>query len=463
MRILIIGPLGGLPGHAADLLRELGIQVDQATSVASGLALMQYGDLPDLVLCALTHDVAGLVAVLRQEQPALPVIACGPQGQSGAEALSLALGAAAYLPLPADSDALTAMLATVSAREPTEAMVFRDPAMAEVMRRVDHVAASNATVLIMGESGTGKELVAARLHRRSGRQGRPFVALNCAAIPDALLESELFGHEKGAFSGATCRRVGKFEAASGGTLLLDEIGDMDLRMQVKLLRAVQQREIDRVGGSRPVAVDVRIIATTNRNLQEEVRLGRFRADLFFRLNVITVKLPPLRERPGDIAMLAEFFARKFAQLNGRTAAAVSPAALAALQRYDWPGNVRELENVIHRAVLTQSGSCITPAALDLDTADTPAEAAPAPLPFEAPMPLAAHAGFTMPQGAVHTSGRTIEAVEKDMILDTLCQCKGNRAQTAAVLGISIRTLRNKLQEYERTGTRIPRPVVVAVA
>ncbi len=329
-----------------------------------------------------------------------------------------------------------------------EPMVVRDPAMAALVRRVEQVARSNATVLITGESGTGKELVAAHLHRSSGRVGRPFVALNCAAIPDALLESELFGHEPGAFPGAVSRRVGKFEAADGGTLLLDEIGEMDLRMQAKLLRAVQQREVDRVGGDWPVRVDVRIVATTNRNLQEEVRLGRFRTDLFFRLNVITLKVPPLRERPADIPALADAFARDFARENGRPARAVSPDAHAALLRHAWPGNVRELESVMYRAVLTEAGPCITPSAIDIDAAgpDIPGLASS----------LAERAA-----AAVHTSGRTIQAVEKDMILDTLYQCKGNRGQTAAVLGISIRTLRNKLHEYEREGTRVPRPVVVA--
>jgi DNA-binding NtrC family response regulator len=305
-------------------------------------------------------------------------------------------------------------------------------------------------VLITGESGTGKELVAAHLHRSSGRSAGAFVVLNCAAIPDALLESELFGHEQGAFAGATQRRIGRFEAASGGTLLLDEVGEMDLRTQAKVLRAVQQREIDRVGGSHPIRGDVRIVATTSRNLPEEVRQGRFRADLFFRLNVVRVKVPPLRDRPRDVPALAIHFAASFARANALPASTVSPEALAVLQRHSWPGNVRELENVMHRAVLTATGPCIGPAALDLDMpelADPAAQGVPA----------------AQPPASVHTSGRTIEAVEKDMILDTLFRCKGNRGQTATVLGISIRTLRNKLHEYERDGTRIPRPVVVAVA
>jgi DNA-binding NtrC family response regulator len=327
------------------------------------------------------------------------------------------------------------------------AMVVHDPAMLALLRRVEDVAASNATVLVSGESGTGKELIAAHLHRHSGRRGA-FVAVNCAGIPDALLESELFGHEEGAFCGATTRRIGKFEAADGGTLLLDEIGEMDLRMQAKVLRAVQQREIDRVGGNGPVKVDVRIVATTNRNLQQDVRCGRFRAELLFRLNVITLKVKPLRERPGDIAPLAEFFAQHFARQNGRPADTITPHAMTVLRQHSWPGNVRELENVMHRAVLTEAGPAITPAAIDIDTVGMVVADVP-----ELVVEAAARPALT---------GRTIEAVEKDLILDTLWQSKGNRSQAAATLGISIRTLRNKLHEYERSGTPIPRQVVIAV-
>jgi two-component system response regulator FlrC len=335
--------------------------------------------------------------------------------------------------------------------DPPQQMVVRDPAMAALIRRVEDVAASNATVLITGESGTGKDMIAAHLHRSSCRHGGAFVALNCAAVPEPLLESELFGHEEGAFFGAGWRRIGKFETASGGTLLLDGISEMDLRLQARLLQAVEQRAIDRIGGDTPVQVDVRIVAITNRNLQEEVRLGRFRADLLFRLNVITLKVPPLRDRLADLPALADFFVRKFAQANRRAARPISPDALDVLQNHWWPGNVRELENVMQRAVLTETGPSIMPAALEIDTtwdADEP-EAALAP--------PATDLVDSMP-----TCGRTIEAVEKEMILETLRQRLGNRSQTAAVLGISVRTLRNKLHEYERGGTRIPRPVVVGV-
>jgi DNA-binding NtrC family response regulator len=343
-------------------------------------------------------------------------------------------------------------------------MVIRDPAMAALVRRVEQVAPSDASVLIVGESGTGKELIARHLHRCSGRHGGGFIAINCAGMPDVLLESELFGHEKGAFFGAMSRRIGRFEAASGGTLLLDEIGDMDLRMQAKVLRAVQQREIDRVGGNRPVPVDVRIVATTNRNLPQQVRLGRFREDLLFRLNVLTLKVPPLRERPADIPALADFFARKFARANARSNGVVSPKAMALLAQHTWPGNVRELENVMHRAVLIETGSCITSVTFDADMTGPVAEGVAHPDAMDLPPPSGSAAiGAGACRGVLPTAGRTIEAVEKDMILDTLCHSKGNRSHAAAVLGISIRTLRNKLHEYERSGTPIPRPVVVGVS
>lgn len=338
------------------------------------------------------------------------------------------------------------------AADSLEPIAALDPAMAALMRRVEDVAMTNATVLIVGESGSGKELIAAHLHRTSNRRDKAFVTVNCAGAPDVALESELFGHEPGAFFGATARRTGRFEAASGGTLLLDEIGEMDPRIQAKLLRAIEQREVDRVGAERPVPVDVRIVATTNKDLHKEVRLGHFRADLLFRLNVITLKVPPLRERTADLRALANFFLQKFARANGRRATSLAPSALELLLLHDWPGNVRELENVMHRAVLTETGQEVTADALtivsggDIDTSD---EKPPTPA-IDVVAPST-------------TAGRTIEAVEKDMILETLCQRMGNRAQTAAVLGISIRTLRNKLNEYERDGTRIPRPVVSGLA
>jgi len=453
MHVLIIGSLSGPLGQAAAMARARGIEMEQVDHIDGALSRLRQDGRLDLVLCDVAHDIARLITAINGERMRVPVIACGSNDQADAAVLAIRAGARDFLPLPPDAGLIAAMLAAIAGA--SDEPVFSDPAMAALLRRVDQVAPSDATILITGESGTGKDVLAAHIHARSPRRGGAFVALNCAAIPEALLESELFGHEAGAFPGAIARRLGKFEAAHGGTLLLDEIGELDPRLQAKLLRAIQEREIDRVGGSHPVKVDVRIIATTNRDVRREVRLGRFRADLFFRLNVIALKVPPLRERPAGLADLAAHFARKYAGLNGRACGSLSAEALALLARHSWPGNVRELQNVIHRAVLTAVGDTITAAAIEIDTAE---EAETTAIIGEAPVDIATP---VIPLAGM--VGRTIEAVEKDLIIETLCQCLGNRSQAAGVLGISIRTLRNKLHDYERSGTRIPRPVVIGLA
>src|SRR5262249_40563061 len=257
--------------------------------------------------------------------------------------------------------------------------------MAHVVKLVQQIAPSDASVLITGESGTGKEVIARYVHQRSSRSRAPFISVNCAAIPENLLESELFGHEKGAFTGAVARRIGKFEEASGGTLLLDEISEMDVRLQAKLLRAIQERVIDRVGGTKPVAVNIRIIATSNRNLVEAVREGTFREDLLFRLNVVNLKIPPLRERPADVLELAQHFIAKYSAANGVPVRTLSAEARRALVLNRWPGNVRELENTIHRAGLLAAGSeidmdaILTPDGTRLDQTKQMPAAAPAPM------------------------------------------------------------------------------------
>jgi DNA-binding NtrC family response regulator len=294
-------------------------------------------------------------------------------------------------------------------------------------------------VLISGESGTGKEVLAHHIHRRSHRAGGPFVAINCAAIPDNLLESELFGHEKGAFSGAVARRIGRFEAAHDGTLFLDEIGDMDSRLQAKLLRAVQEKEVNRLGGGTPVKVNVRILAATNRDLQAEVARGRFREDLFFRLNVVALPIPPLRDRPADIAALAQHFVRKYADLNGVPVPRLAPLTERRLLAHGWRGNVRELENVIHRAVILAQGPEIGLDAIELD-------------------PAGAATGVGTTSGTVASLvGKRIEEVERDLIIETLSHTLGNRTHAATILGISIRALRNKLREYADQGVPVPPP------
>ncbi len=313
--------------------------------------------------------------------------------------------------------------------------------MAAVVRLAEQVAPSEASVLITGESGTGKEVLARYIHRRSRRAKHDFISVNCAAIPENLLESELFGHEKGAFTGAVARRIGKFEEANGGTLLLDEISEMHPRLQAKLLRAIQEREIDRVGGHQPIKVDIRLIATSNRDLEEEARNGNFREDLYFRLNVVNMRIPALRERPRDIELLAEHFAKKFAEMNAVAIRPLTSEAREMLQRHTWRGNVRELENTIHRAVLLARGDEIGPEAILLTAPRQGAEAVAAPASILGGKP-----------GLV---GRTVADVERDLILETLQHCLGNRTHAATILGISIRTLRNKLQQYRLDGVSVP--------
>jgi DNA-binding NtrC family response regulator len=287
------------------------------------------------------------------------------------------------------------------------------------------------------------------VHTRSRRANKPFISVNCAAIPENLLESELFGHEKGAFTGAVARRIGKFEEASGGTLLLDEISEMDARLQAKLLRALQEREIDRVGGGKPVKVDIRVIATSNRDLAQAVKDGVFREDLLYRLNVVNLRLPSLRERPGDILALSEHFVKKYAVANGMPERPLSGEARRRLVTHRWPGNVRELENAMHRAVLLSSGPEIEEFAIRL-----PDGAPMSPAPDAA---VARNASMAAEAASRSFVGQTVAQVEQQLILDTLSHCIGNRTHAATILGISIRTLRNKLKEYSEAGVAVPAP------
>ncbi len=298
--------------------------------------------------------------------------------------------------------------------------------LSAVRTLVEKIADSKSTVLITGESGTGKELIARSIHYQSRRANGPFVKINCAALPEGLIESELFGHEKGAFTGAIKRRLGKFELAHGGTLLLDEIGELPSGVQAKLLRVLQEHEIDNVGGETPVAVDVRIIATTNRDLESEVAAGNFREDLYYRLNVFHIQLPPLRERKSDIPLLANFFVQRFNNENGFSVDVLTAEALAVLGEHAWQGNIRELENTIERAVVLARSGSIDPSLLALRARKS--------------------LGTDGDHGIVKP-GMTIALAEKELILATLNACGNNRTKTAAMLDISIRTLRNKLHEY----------------
>jgi len=303
--------------------------------------------------------------------------------------------------------------------------------MMEICRDTARIALSNANVLISGESGTGKELIARAIHYHSRRASGPFIKINCAALPDSLLESELFGHEKGAFTGAQGQRQGLFERAHHGTLLLDEIGEMPLNLQVKLLRVLQEREFERVGGSQTIKVDIRILAATNRNLAESVARGAFREDLYYRLNVIHLEIPPLRQRVGDVPLLANHFAQKFAAENQRDIIEIDPQALALLNAWPWPGNVRELANVIERAVIMSTGAVIF------------AEDLPAPFQRETMMPE----DPLIHQPVEGGLKEALKAYERQLLVAALARNGGNRTHTAIELAISRRALMYKLQEY----------------
>ncbi len=439
MHVMIIGALDGQIGAASKIAVSRGAKVTLCDDVEKGLKALRAGQGADLVMIDVEQDVAALTASLDAERINVPVIACGVGNDTRAAVRAIKAGAKEYIPLPPSAELIAAVLTAVS--EETHAIIFKDPLMAEVLRLAERVAGSDAGIMITGPSGTGKELMARYLHEKSPRANRRFVAVNCAAIPENLLESELFGYEKGAFTGAIGRRIGKFEEATGGTLLLDEISEMDPRLQAKLLRAVQEQEIDRIGGSKPIKVNVRIVATSNRNMEEEISKGAFREDLYFRLNVVNLKLPALRERPLDIPLLAEHFIKVYAKANKTKPLPLSAETLRTLINHPWPGNVRELENTIHRAVLLATGDEIELEDIMLATPDAGAGA-----PEEG-------------QGAGTTGlvGRTVSDVERGLIIDTLSHCLGNRTHAANILGISIRTLRNKLKIYMEQGFSVPTP------
>ncbi|PCI30008.1 MAG: sigma-54-dependent Fis family transcriptional regulator [SAR324 cluster bacterium] len=330
--------------------------------------------------------------------------------------------------------------------------ITEDEGMKQLMAVAKNIAPSRASVLIQAESGTGKELLAQYIHKESDRADRPFVAINCAALPENLLESELFGHKKGAFTGAINDHRGKFEQANGGTILLDEISEMPLSLQAKLLRVLQEFTIDRVGGTETTSIDIRVIATTNRNMMEAIDQGVFREDLYFRLNVIPLMLPPLRERKGDIMVLAKYFIEKHTELNNRPLLKIHNDVSKLLTNYNWRGNIRELENVIERAALLCAGDTITVANL-LMIPGTMKHINQANQPETTKEPLAAAAEETVQDKETLTLkvGVSLWEAEKQLIFKTLHHTAGNRTKAAEILGISIRTLRNKLNEYKEKG------------
>src|SRR5689334_24710328 len=363
MRLLIVGTLKGQLTTATKIAMENGASVTHAEDQEQTMRVLRGGKGADLLLVDVAVDIRDLVMRLEAEHIHVPIVACGISNDARAAVAAIHAGAKEYIPLPPEPELIAAVLAAVA--DDSRDLIYRDEAMARVVKLAQQIANSEASVLITGESGTGKEVLARYVHTRSQRSKKPFISINCAAIPEHLLESELFGHEKGAFTGAIARRIGKFEEANGGTLLLDEISAMDARLQAKLLRAIQEREIDRVGGTKPVKVDIRIIATSNRDLAEAVKHGTFREDLLYRLNVVNLRLPALRERPKDIRALSHHFARKYAEANGVPYRPISSQTERLLLSHNWKGNVRELENTIHRAVLLAAGAEIGPEAIRL--------------------------------------------------------------------------------------------------
>jgi DNA-binding NtrC family response regulator len=427
MRILVIGKFENEVSAACRIAISKGAKIVNVNNVEDGLQKLLSGTASEAVLIDVMQDIAKFVNEITRERITIPVIAYGINADSKKAANAIKSGAQEYLPLPPDEELISAILESIA--DDKIEMIASSPSIKKVVELANKVAESDASVLITGESGTGKEVMARFIHNKSKRKNEKFVSVNCAAIPENLLESELFGHEKGAFTGALNRRIGKFEESNNGTLLLDEISEMDLKLQAKLLRALQEKEIDRVGGTTPIKVNLRVLATSNRDLKKEVKEGKFREDLYFRLNVINLALPSLRDRREDIKNFAEFFAKKFAKANGIEVPKIDAEVLKILENYAWQGNVRELENTMHRAVLLCNNGIIDKNCLMLEGVEITDQTA----------------------DEKHNEslvGRTVSDVEKELIINTLSHVDGNRSKAATILGISLRTLHNKLKEYE---------------
>ena len=459
MRLMIIGQLEGYISQAGKIALQKGAKVVHCEDIEQAIGALLNGKGADLAMVDVKQKIGDFIEKLDAERIHMPVIACGIDTDTRSAVKAIQQGAKEYVPLPPDAELIAAILAAVTEEQNT--MIASDPKMQEVVKMANKIAPSEATVMITGESGTGKEVMSQHIHRKSKRKDGLFIAVNCAAIPENLLESELFGHEKGAFTGASSRRIGKFEEAHTGTILLDEVSEMHPQLQAKLLRVIQEREVTRIGSNDAVKVDVRIIATSNRNLEQSVQKGEFREDLYFRLNVVNLHLPALRERTSDIPELAQFFADKYAEANGIDKKKISGAASTKMQGYGWPGNIRELENTMHRAILVSMEDELEADAVNLQQPGAvggsaqPASNAPDPAGVSGAGGADA-SGSVQNTGAVEALvGRSIADVERDMIINTLEHCLGNRTHAANILGISIRTLRNKLNQYKDDGVDVP--------
>jgi len=431
-----------------DFLAREGHRVTEAEDGNTAIRQVQGGHFDLLLLDFKMPGMNGIEVLekIKNINPTISVIMMTAYGTIETAVDAMKLGAVDYIPKPIDLDQLLALVSRISERQTLireneilrqkvrkkglaqEQIIYKDPGMEAIINMVGRVASSRATLLIMGESGTGKELFANLVHTTSPRSGKPMIVVNCGALPETLLESELFGHEKGAFTGATARRTGRFEEADGGTLFLDEIGELSLPVQVKLLRFLQEREFQRLGGNQTMQADVRIISATNQNLEEKVKEGTFREDLYYRLNVVSITIPPLRDRRGDISVLTEFFIKRFSTENDKDIKGLSNEAMDILMKYDYPGNVRELENIIERAVVITRDQIIS-------IRD---------LPFEEISPH--HFDDYIKEGGALKD--EIESLERKRIEQALDETGNNQTKAAELLGITERTLRYKLKKYD---------------
>lgn len=469
-KILIVDDDQNVRMSLFETLSQGKFQVMAAENIAMALEMVADNQ-PDLILTDLKMpDGTGLdlLKKIKVKCPDLPVILVTGHASVDTAVEAMRLGAQDYILKPFQREAVletvkmalqrqrltpvTSVLTAVRRKRSggqDKPIVGNSEGLRKIMIRAKSVASSKATVLILGGSGTGKEVFARYIHNESDRSHAPFVALNCAALPEGLLESELFGHEKGAFTGAVVAKKGKFELANGGTLLLDEIGEVALHLQAKLLRVLQEEEVDRLGGSQPVKVDVHVVATTNRDLSEMVKEGTFRQDLFYRLNVIPLKLPSLAERPGDIPLLAQYFLEKFSSQYKKEMKEFSGPVRRFFLEYDWPGNVREMENLVERAVLlNQGGEYVLEDLWD----DVVPEVASSPTAqWQDAEPVKANDSEVIQACTDDGTVVPLKDVERQMILHALQKTDNNRTHAAKMLGISVRTLRNKLHEYRNMG------------
>lgn len=446
-RILIVDDDPAHRSMLRTLIKAWGAKVDEATDGSEAITLCHERPYDIILMDVLMPEIDGISALqaIKSYNPSIPILIMTAYSKVESAVEALKSGAYDYLSKPLDFDVLKLTLSRAldhaalrsenqTLKEQlgtfdTTGIIGSSPAMRTLMEMLAMVAPSDATVLVCGESGTGKELIARAIHANSRRINGPFVAVNCAALSENLLESELFGHEKGAFTGADRRREGHFEHANGGTLFLDEIGEISAAMQVKLLRVIQEREFQRVGGDQNIRVDVRLVAATNKDLEKEVEAGNFRQDLYFRLNVVTLETPPLRNRIEDIPLLAAYFLSFFSEKNQKQIKGFTPVAMDCLLKHAWPGNVRELENVVERAVVLLVGEYISER--------------------ELPAPLVENASRSAPSDKIGTSlaGLSLDEVEKRAILETLESCQGNKSEAARRLGVTRKTLHAKLTRY----------------